>query len=86
MKGRRIIGRLVEITDKDSIYYRHWGYVIDWDGEHYHISGGSISDHNLNLVPIFDRDQFICPRSFEPYKGAKSLWIEISKEKMKSKE
>ena len=76
---KNLIGRLVEITDKESNYYKHWGYVINYDGEYYHVSGGSISDGNFNLVPIFDRNQFKCPKQYKSYLGAESLQIEVKK-------
>lgn len=51
--------KLVDIVDKESIYYKHWGYIKFFDGDVYHIDGGSISESvGGSLTPIFDRDQF----------------------------
>ncbi|HBY21381.1 MAG TPA: hypothetical protein DEG71_10330 [Clostridiales bacterium] len=58
----KLVGRKVYITDKESIYYNHWGIIINFDGDYYHISGGSISDSSNNLTPVFDRKQFIVKR------------------------
>lgn len=59
MKGEKIVGRLVEITDQSSDWYKHYGYITLWDGDYYHITGGTItSSQGMNITPIFDRDQF----------------------------
>lgn len=55
---KNIIGKFATITDKDSPYYKHWGYIVSFDGERYHIGGGSISTSFGEITPIFDRDQF----------------------------
>lgn len=34
----KLIGKIVDITDKESIYYNEWGIIIKYDGEHYHIA------------------------------------------------
>ncbi|MCY9738146.1 hypothetical protein M5X17_31125 [Paenibacillus alvei] len=53
-----LIGRHVTIIDKESDYFGHWGYIEDWDGDHFHVTGGSIAtDEEKELCPIFDRDQ-----------------------------
>lgn len=54
MKGSKLIGRKVFITDPDSIYHGEWGIVDFFDGECYHIKIANGSDS----IPIFDRDQF----------------------------
>jgi len=55
---KNLIGKSATITDKDSPYYKHWGYIVFFDGERFHISGGSISSSFGEITPIFDRDQF----------------------------
>jgi len=62
LKPENIVEKKVEIIDKKSEYYGHWGYIRAWDGDTYHISGGSISSTFGELVPIFDRDQFVIKR------------------------
>lgn len=57
MKPETLIGKCVDITDKDSPWYRHWGFIIAYD-DSYHVSGGSIATNDHEIVPIFDRDQF----------------------------
>jgi hypothetical protein len=57
-----LIGKRVSITDKQSIYYDHWGYIVAYDGL-YHVSGGSISSSVGELTPIFNRDQFRVKRN-----------------------
>ncbi|GIP61108.1 hypothetical protein J15TS10_49220 [Paenibacillus woosongensis] len=47
----------VFIIDKDSMYFGHWGFIEKYDGEFYHVSGGSISSSYGELTPIFNRDQ-----------------------------
>jgi hypothetical protein len=58
MKGSKLIGKKVFITDPDSIYFGEWGIIADFDGEVYYvnIAGGKDSQ------PIFNRDQFRVPR------------------------
>jgi len=58
MKPNNLINRQVKITDHDSPYYGHWGYVKNYDGDLFHISGGSISTDSGEITAIFDRDQF----------------------------
>ncbi|WCF11689.1 hypothetical protein NDS46_30545 (plasmid) [Paenibacillus thiaminolyticus] len=58
MKSEKLIGEKVEITDKESFYFGHWGYVQHFDGEVFHVGGGSISLIGSGQCPIFDRDQF----------------------------
>lgn len=58
MKPSSLIGKRVDITDRDSMYYGHWGIVQHWDGETYHVGGGSISVTGNGACPIFDRNQF----------------------------
>lgn len=65
----KLIGKLVSISDRESNYYRHWGFIVDWDGEVFHVTGGSIAlDSNPNITPIFDRDQFTIPRNLDVYR------------------
>lgn len=66
-----MIGKRIEITDKESVYYGHWGFIKFWDGEVFHVSGGSTSTSFGELTPIFDRDQFIVRRK-------KRRWILMS--------
>jgi hypothetical protein len=37
----------------------NWGFIRDWDGDVFHVSGGSIPD---SCQPIFHRDQFKIPK------------------------
>jgi hypothetical protein len=63
MKPETMINKRVNITDKESMYFKHWGFVKLFDGDSYHISGGSIAtEENPNITPIFDRDQFAVKR------------------------
>lgn len=57
-KKSKIIGKYAFITDKESIYYREWGRIIDYDGEAYYIAIADGSDS----FPMFDRDQFKVPQ------------------------
>lgn len=62
--SKKLIGKRADITDKQSVYYGHWGYIKDFDGDVYYIDGGSISlDSDSKLTPIFDRDQFVIRRN-----------------------
>lgn len=70
MKPEDLIGRLVYITDRQSIWHKHWGYIRYWDGDVFHVSGGSISDSQNRTMPIFDRDQFTTPRKLKAFIGA----------------
>ena len=53
-----LIGKLVFITDRESIYFGEWGIVRGYDGESYLVA---IAEGD-NAHPIFDRDQFRVPR------------------------
>lgn len=54
-----LTGKRVDIIDKESQYYGYWGYIRYFDGDVYHVDGGSISEtFGSGLTPIFDRDQF----------------------------
>lgn len=75
MKPENMIGKLVEITDKDNMYCGHWGFIRDWDGEAFHISGGSISSDFGEITPIFSREEFKIPRSIEGY--IKAGWLKV---------
>ena len=57
-KGNIMIGKLVIIKNKDSIYHGEWGIIKHFDGEYYHIA---IADDSKNLV-IFERDEFTVRR------------------------
>jgi len=67
MKPEKLVGKLVRIIDKDSDYYNHWGYIRHWDGDVYHVSGGSIASSYGEVTPIFSREQFRIPRDYERY-------------------
>lgn len=54
-----LIGTLVHILDKESIWFNDWGFIRNWDGDGFHISGETI---NEELYPVFDRTQFRIPR------------------------
>lgn len=59
MNPENMVGKRVKITDKTSYWYGHWGYIKQWDGNVFHVEGGSISlDGVSTYTPIFDRDQF----------------------------
>lgn len=67
MKPNNLIGRLVKITNKDSLYIGHWGFVRDYDGRWFHVGGGSISSEHGEITPVFDRDEFKIPRNIDVY-------------------
>lgn len=58
-----LIGKVVFITDKESIYYGEWGIVDYYDGECYglRIAGEKIAS------AIFERFQFKVPRKQPPW-------------------
>lgn len=58
MKPENMTGKRVDITDKYSDYYGHWGYIEHWDGDAFHVNGGSISLSFGGITPIFERNQF----------------------------
>ncbi|WP_405169340.1 hypothetical protein [Paenibacillus sp. FSL H3-0286] len=58
MKPEKLIGKKVTITNKESQYIGHWGFIKEWDGNQYHINGGSISSEFGEVTPVFDRDEF----------------------------
>lgn len=64
MKPENMIGLLVYITDKESVWYKFWGFIRYWDGEVFHVSGGSFLEESC---PIFDREQFKVPRKLAVY-------------------
>ncbi|MNK43706.1 hypothetical protein D3C87_624210 [compost metagenome] len=78
MKPENLIGKLVEITYKESDYKGHWGFIRDWDGEVFHISGGSISSDFGEITPIFNREDFRIPRSIQGYISAGYLKIGVN--------
>jgi hypothetical protein len=63
----KLIGKLVSITDKESNWYNHWGFIRDWDGDVFHVSGGSIAYSDFGTIPIFDRDQLTLPRKLDAF-------------------
>jgi len=60
MKERKskLVGKVVHITDPESIYFGEWGIVEYYDGECY----GLRIANGTNGTPIFERDQFKAPR------------------------
>jgi hypothetical protein len=64
MKPENMIGKLVVITDESSPWIDNWGFIRHWDGEVFHVSGGSIPH---DCYPIFDRDQLRLPRKFDVF-------------------
>lgn len=54
----KLIGKLVYITDTDSIYYGIWGIIAHYDGDCYHIKIANGND----AMPVFARNQFKVPR------------------------
>lgn len=58
MQKSSLIGKRVDITDKQSDYYKHWGIIQAFDGALYHVSGGSIASSAGEVTPVFERDQF----------------------------
>ncbi|WP_062408538.1 hypothetical protein [Paenibacillus naphthalenovorans] len=72
MKPESMIGKLVEITDEDSGWAGNWGFIRAWDGQVFHVSGGSIPE---SQHPIFDRDQFKVPRKLDAY--FKKGWLKL---------
>jgi len=56
----KLIGKTAHI--KKGMYEGHYGKIIHFDGDRYHINGGSIGE---NITPIFDRDEFIIRRKMK---------------------
>lgn len=56
-----MIGRMVYIKDKESIYFNYWGIVIAYDGECYHVA---MMNDETN-VAAFERKQLHIPRKQE---------------------
>lgn len=54
----KLVGKIVYITDPDSIYFGEWGTVDYYDGECY---GLRLANEKI-ATAIFDRDQFKVPR------------------------
>lgn len=78
MKPENMIGKLVEITNTKSGYYKHWGFIREWDGSSYHVNGGSISSDFGEITPVFDRDEFKLPRSVNTYIRSGLVEVEIN--------
>ena len=73
MREPKCIGKFAFITDPDSIYYREWGEIMDFDGDVYHIA---IAQDSKSTV-VFDRDQFRVPRK---------QWMRFHTEKIKNED
>lgn len=59
MNPNKLIGKRVNIIDKNSIWFKHWGFIILFDGNVFHVSGGSIAASiTPDVAPVFDRNQF----------------------------
>lgn len=54
-----MIGREVYINDKESIHYKDWGVIVDYDGEYYHVAIFNDKSHTV----IFERNQLYIPRT-----------------------
>jgi hypothetical protein len=78
LKPEKLIGKLAEITYKESVYKGHWGFIRDWDGEAFHISGGSISSDLGEITPIFNREDFKVPRNIQGYIRAGYLKVGVN--------
>lgn len=52
---RNLVGKVVYITDRESMYFNEWGTVISQDEDgFYHIAIANGRDS----LPVFDRTQF----------------------------
>lgn len=49
-----LIGKKVDITNKESIYFGEWGVVKDFDGDYYFIAIANGTDS----LPVFYRNEF----------------------------
>jgi hypothetical protein len=59
MRSEKLVKKKVKIIDPDSPYFDHWGIIDFFDGDFFHVTGGSISTtFDKEITPIFDRDQF----------------------------
>ena len=56
----KLIGKIVEITSRESWAFGEWGRIKDFDGDYYYIS---LADADETL--IFDRDEFKVKRGDE---------------------
>ena len=56
--SKEVIGSVVFITNKDSMYYGEWGRVVYIDGDIY---GVAIAD-GMNNIPEFTRNEFRFPK------------------------
>jgi len=54
MINSKLIGKKVDITDKDSIYFGDWGIIKSFDGDVYYIAIFNGTDS----IPVFERNQF----------------------------
>lgn len=52
--ARNLIGKVVDIINKDSLYYAEWGTIVAQDESGYHVAIANGRDS----VPVFDRDEF----------------------------
>lgn len=55
LTGKDLIGYRVDIKNSNPTWAGFWGYIKDFDGDVYHVTGGAIG----NSCPIFSRDEFI---------------------------
>jgi len=78
MKPENMIGKLVEIVSEESGYKGHWGFIRDWDGHAFHVSGGSIASDYGEITPTFIREDFRVPRSIHGYIRAGYLTIGVN--------
>ena len=51
---KTLVGKKVDIIDRESFYFGEWGTILLEDGEDYHIA---IAD-GKDSVPVFCRNQF----------------------------
>ena len=56
--NKNMIGKLVIIKTKDSIYHGEWGIIKHFDGEYYHIAIANDTEH----LVVFSRDEFAVRR------------------------
>lgn len=56
-----MIGQMVYIKDKESIYLNYWGIIVDFDGDCYHVA---MMNDKTN-VAVFERKQLHIPRKTE---------------------
>lgn len=52
-KTSKLIGKKVEVKDRESIYFRDWGIVKFFDGDFY----GVAIANGCDSIPVFERSQ-----------------------------